>query len=201
MTEPLATSSDVVGRLGRALTTEETAKIAALILDASSSVVAYTGQTFLEAETTALLPIRNRAVRLPLRPVTAVSTVIDQFGNSLPFIWIPTDTTVTLASSTWINAFELNILPWTRISKANVTYTHGYADVPDDVIGITCQVVGRALAVPMSESAYVTVSESITNYSETTTTAGPRGGAFGLLPDEKRILDRYRVLVGPALML
>lgn len=197
MAEPLATSDDVVERLGRALTSAELAKVDALILDATSSVVAYTGQTFALHETTALLPIRNRGVRLPLRPVSAVATIVDQFGNSLPFIWIAGDSLVTLASSTWINVFELNILPWTRVSKVNVTYTHGYYPIPDDVIGIVCQIVGRALITPLGESSYVTVSESITNYSETTTTAGPRGAAFALLPDEKLILDRYRSLAGP----
>lgn len=198
MAEPLATSDDVVERLGRALTTKEAAKVEALILDASSAVIAYSGQTFALHETTALLPVRNRAVRLPQRPVTAVATAIDQFGNHLPFIWIAGDSIITLASSTWINSFELNILPWTRLTKVSVTYTHGYYVIPDDVIGVVCQIVGRALGTPSTDAGMT--SETISNYSYTIGAAAG-SGPFGMLPDEKRILDRYRVLAGPAMML
>lgn len=198
MAEPLATSADVIERLGRALTTEEAAKVDALILDASSSVIAYSGQTFAVHETSALLPIRNRAVKLPLGPVTAVSSAVDQFGNTVPFIWITGDTTLTLASSTWINAFELNILPWTRIAKVRVTYTHGWYPIPDDVIGVVCQIVGRALGSPSTEAGMT--SETIAGYSYQQGAAAG-AGPFGMLPDEKRILDRYRTLAGPVLML
>lgn len=198
MAEPLATSDDVQERLGRALTSEEAAKIDALLTDASSSVIAYSGQTFAATTTTALLPIRNRGVRLPQRPVTAVASAVDQFGNSLPFIWITGDSLVTLASSTWINAFELNILPWTRISKVNVTYTHGWDPIPDDVIGVVCQIVGRALGTPSIEAGIT--SESIAGYSYTQGAAAG-AGPFGMLPDEKRILDRYRSLAGAIAML
>lgn len=198
MTEPLATSLDVVERLGRALTSEEAAKVGALILDASSSVIAYAGQAFTLHETTGLLRIRNREVVLPQRPVSAVTSIVDQFGNTLPFIWIEGDTTVTLASSTWLNAFELNILPWTRIAKVNVTYTHGYYAIPDDVVGVVCQIVGRALGTPSTDAGLT--SETIAGYAYTQGAAAG-AGPFGMLPDEKRILDRYRTLVGPALML
>jgi hypothetical protein len=110
VTDPLATSDDVADRLGRALTTEELAKVDALILDASSSVVAYAGQTFVEQETTDLLPIRNRAVRLPLQPVTAVAAVEDGKGNSLPFSWIVGDSTVSFVGSGYLNEWELNAM-------------------------------------------------------------------------------------------
>lgn len=198
MSEPIASYTDVVDRLGRALTSEETAKVQALLIDATSSVVAYAGQTFVSAETTALLPIRNREVRLPQRPVTAVASVVDQFANVLPFIWITGDSTVTLASSTWINAYELNLLPWTRVSKVNVTYTHGFSPVPDDVIGIVCQIVARSLGTSAAEDGLS--SETIAGYSYTRS-AESLAGAFGLLPDEKRILDRYRNLAGAIAML
>lgn len=195
MTEPLATSDDVSERLGRALTTEESAKIEALILDASSAVIAYTGQTFGLHETTALLPIRNGAIRLPLRPVTAISAVEDGNGNTLSFAWISGDSTISLLSAGYLNEWELNILPGTRVGKAAVTYTHGYYPIPDDVIGVVCQIVGRALGSPMDE-ADVIVSESITNYSYSERSTSSVGW-FSLQPDEKLILDRYRVLAGP----
>lgn len=194
MTEPLATSDDVVERLGRALTSEESQKVDALILDASSSVIAYTGQTFALEETTALLPIRNGSIRLPLRPVTAVDTVEDGNGNSLSFTWISGDSTLSLSSSGYLNEWELNILPGTRVGKALVTYTHGWYPIPDDVIGVVCQIVGRALGTPSDHSGIT--QETIANYSYSIGAAAG-AGPFGLLSDEKRILDRYRVLAGP----
>lgn len=197
MAEPLATSDDVVARLGRALTDEENAKIGALLIDASSSVIAYAGPIASET-VTALLTVRNRAVKLPRLPVGDVASVTDQFGNDLPFTWIPGDSVVTLASSTWINAFELNLLPWTTITKINVTYTPGYDSIPLDIVGIVCQIVGRALGTPLTDTGLD--SETIGGYAYRQSAAAA-AGAFGLLPDEKRILDRYRTLAGPVAML
>lgn len=198
MSEPLASSDDVAERLGRALTTEEANKIDALLLDASSSVRAYTGQTFTSEETTALLRMNNRAVRLPQHPVTAVSSVVDQFGNDWPFIWIEGDTLISLATSTWINAFELNIYPWTRVGKLSVTYTHGFDTIPDDIIGVVCQIAGRALGSPSTDGGLT--AETIAGYSYQQGSAAG-AGPWGMLPDEKRILDRYRVLAGPAALI
>lgn len=197
MTESLATSDDVTDRLGPDLSPDAD-QLDALILDASSSVIAYTGQTFTLIETTDLLPIRNRAVRLPLRPVTAVDTVEDGNGNSLSFSWIVGDSTISFVGSGYINEFELNVLPGTRVGKALVTYTHGYETIPDDVIGVVCQIVGRALGIPSTEAGLV--AQAIDGYSETRGSAAG-AGPFGMLPDEKRILDRYRVPAGPAMML
>lgn len=194
MTEPLATSDDVVERLGRALTSAESNRIDALILDASGSVIAYTGQTFVLEETTALLPIRNGAIRLPLRPVTAVDMVEDGNSNALTFTWIDGDSTISLSSHGYLNEWELNIPAGTRVSKASVTYTHGWEPIPDDVIGVVCQIVGRALGTPSTESGMT--SETIANYSYSLGSAAG-AGPFGMLSDEKRILDRYRVLAGP----
>lgn len=198
MTEPLATSDDVVERLGRALTTEEAAKIDALISDASSSVIAYTGQTFAMLETTQLLPIRYGTVRLPLRPVTAVGSVEDGLGNTLSFTWLTGDNSLSLLSAGYVNEWELNIVPGSRIGRASVTYTHGYYPIPDDIVGVVCQIVGRALGSPSTEAGII--AETIAGYSYQQGSAAG-AGPFGMLPDEKRILDRYRVLVGPALML
>lgn len=198
MSEPLATSDDVVERLGRALTTEEAAKIDALLDDASAAVRAYAGQTFTEHETTDLLPIRNRAIQLPLRPVSAVDSVTDQNANSLVFTWLTGDTTIALASRGYLNEWELNVLPGTRMAKAFVTYTHGYYVIPDDVIGVVCQIAGRALGSPSTDAGMT--QETIQGYSYMQGSAAG-AGPFGMLPDEKRVLDRYRVLVGPAAMI
>lgn len=193
MAEPLATSDDVVGRLGRALTTEEDAKIDALLLDVSSAIRGYTHQTFTEDTTTALLPIRSRSVRLPQVPVTAVSAVEDGRGNDLRFEWLTGDERVSLWSGGYLNEFELNILPGSRVGKALVTWDHGYAEVPDLLIGLTCHLSLRALGVPSTQSGIT--QEAITNYSYQIGTAAA-SGPFGLLQAEKALLDSYRRLAG-----
>lgn len=198
MAEPLATSDDVLERLGRALTSEETAKIDSLLLDVSSAIRGYTHQTFTEDTTTALLPIRNRAVRLMQVPVTAITSVEDGRGNALPYEWLTGDERICLYSSGYVNEFELNILPGTRIGKASVTYTHGYETIPDPIIGLCCHLALRALGVPSTQSGIM--QETITNYSYQIGTAAA-SGPFGLLASEKELLDSYRRLAGPVVML
>lgn len=194
MAEPLATSDDVVERLGRALTTVEAAKIDALLLDVSSAIRAYTHQTFTVHETTALLPIRNRAVRLPQGPVTAVASVEDGLGNDLSYQWLTGDERITLFSSGWLNEWELNIVPGSSVAKAAVTYTHGYYPIPDDIVGMACHIALRSIGTPSIESGMT--SETIAGYSYTIgSTAG--AGPFGIFDDEKVILDRYQRLAGP----
>lgn len=194
MTEPLATPDDVVERLGRALTTVEDARIDALLLDVSSAIRGYTFQDFTEAETTALLPIRNRAIRLMQKPVTAVASVEDGLGNALAYVWLDGDDRIALCSAGYINEFELNVLPNTRVGKASVTYTHGYATVPDDIVGLTCSIAMRALGISPTDAGMT--SETITNYSYTIGSAAAQGG-FGIMAEEKRLLDRYKAPAGP----
>lgn len=194
MTEPLATSDDVLERLGRALTSEETGKIDGLLLDVSSAIRAYTHQTFTEDTTTTLLPIRNRSVRLMQVPVTAVAGVTDGRGNTLTYEWLTGDERIRLLSGGYLNEFELNILPNSRVGKASVTYTHGYETIPDLIVGLACHLALRALGVPSTQSGIM--QETITNYSYQIGTAAA-SGPFGLLASEKELLDSYRRLAGP----
>jgi len=194
MAEPLATSDDVVERLGRALTTVEDARIDAVLRDVSAAVRSYTHQTFTEDTTTDLLPIRNGAVRLMQKPVTAVIAVEDGLGNALPYTWLDGDDRITLSSSGYLNEFEINVLPNSRVAKAAVTSTHGYDTTPDDVLGLVCHLAMRALGTPSTDAGKT--SETITNYSYTIGSAAG-SGPFGLLAEEKRLLDSYRVAAGP----
>lgn len=193
MAEPLATSDDVVERLGRALTSSESAKIDAILVDVSAAIRAYTGQSFTLEETTELCKIRNGGVRLSQRPVVDVSAVDDGNGNSLSFEWLEGDGRVSLTNSGYLNEWELNIAPGTRVGKASVTYEHGYDTMPNDIIGLACHLTSRALGTPSTQSGIT--QESITNYSYTIGSAAG-AGPFGLLPEEKRTLDRYRVWAG-----
>lgn len=192
MSEPLATSDDVVERLGRALTAAESARIDTLLIDASNAVRAYSNQNFTAEESTVTLKVNNRAVRLPQRPITAVASVQDVLDNAVSFTWYAGDEFITLPSLLYLNAFELNFPPGYTIGRVKVAYTHGYDTTPDDVVGIAAQIAARALGTPADETGEP--SETIGSYSHGPTMAS---GPFALLDDEKRILDRYRVGAGP----
>lgn len=185
--DPLATPADVIARLGRALTTVEAARIDALLTDVSAAVRLYTGQTFTEATTTDTFKTRRGAVRLPQRPVTAVTTVVDFNSNPVLYQWDGIDTVYasTLGLGTW--AFE----PWIiDPATMTITYTHGYAAgaLPETLVGLVCQIAMRAIGGPPDQTGLT--SESIAGYSYTVGVASATQ-AFGLLPGEKDALDKF----------
>lgn len=196
--DPLFTVDDVEARLGRDLTAAETARSDGLIADVSAAVRARTGQQLTEATSTDVrLRVRRGKVRLPQRPVTAVTAIKDVNGNPLTFTWLGDDMVQVQP-----NLDPFSYVPWRNgISVVDVTYTHGYAtaDMPDDIIGVCCSVFARAVGRNPLDSGVT--AETIAGYSYTMGAVGAAGG-FGLLADEREILDRYRrkggfVQIGP----
>lgn len=172
----LASRSDLEARLGRALAGDDATRADALLDDASAAVRAYTGQTFEAGSSTVRVRARGRSVRLAQRPVTAVSAVKDVDGNDVGFDWY--------AGST----FTIDAAPlggW-----LDVTYDHGGA-IPDVVKAVVCQVAGRAFGSKAEQAGYT--SESVGGYSYAVGTAAA-AGPLGLLDDERRALDPYRVV-------
>ena len=113
--DPLATADDLAGRLGRALTDAEIDQVELLLGDASASVRAYTGQEFTLGESTVRLRARGGVLRLPQRPVVAVTAVANTDEADVDFTWYADDRAI-LSS------------PWA--SWVDVTYTHGYEEIP-----------------------------------------------------------------------
>lgn len=177
--------ADVEARLGRALTSTEVARVAALMADASASVRNYMKQDVAEDTTTATLRVRNGRVRLPQRPITAVTTVLNSNGDPVIYQWDGADSLTTGAnvpdSWAWV--------PFTSgVVTLTVTYTHGYNPIPDDIIAVCCSVVMRAIGREPVDAGIQ--SESIQGYSYTLGAIGA-AGALGLLDSEKHILDAY----------
>lgn len=188
--DPLASEDDVVARLGRDLTATEAARIDALLSDASAKVRAYTGQDITQATSTTRVRVRQNRIRLPQRPVTAVSAVTDLNAVAL--------TGWTLVGSVvYLDTAVPDQWAWeprrTAVGFVDVTYTHGYETVPDELIAVVCQIVGRALGNDATQSGIT--SETLGAYSYSTGTAGA-AGPLGLLPDERAVLDSYRRDVG-----
>lgn len=186
----LATQDDIEARLGRALTDQEMVRVGPLLADASVSVRGYTGQEITQGTSTTRLKIRNGFVVLPQRPVTDVTAVADGNANPATYTWDGNDR-VTVATQ----VFD----PWSMepyrlsLQYVDVTYVHGYTSIPDDIRGVVCGIVLRAIGQAPEDAG--TISESIDQYSYRLGSAAAAGG-YGLLQDERNVLDRYRRVGG-----
>lgn len=197
----LATTADLVARLGRDITCEEDARVEALLADASALVRAYTGQDF-EETTDAEVTLRAQGglIRLPQRPVTAVSSVVAIGGNGVPDLaltdwwWDGLDLIRIGAGEYVVNLPE----QWWDDEDGypgtfRVTYSHGYASPPADVVAVVCGMVLRTLTAPTSVGGVT--SETIGPYSYRLESAGV-GTAVALGEMERKVLARYRQTTG-----
>lgn len=188
----LATTDDLADRLGRSFSADEAAQAALLLDDASAAVRGHTGQQFTEDTTTERLRVRNGRVRLAQLPVTDVDGVTDIDGNDVAFTWDGGER-LDVSSSVPDNwAWEPRK---SGLAYVDVTYTHGYATIPDVIVAVVCQMAGRALGRPADETGVT--QESIAGYSYTVGAAAA-AGAVGMLADERAVLDRYRRIGGMA---
>lgn len=184
--DPLASTTDVALRLGRELTDAEGDRMEAILADASASVRAYTGQQFTEATTTDTFRVRRNVVVLPQRPVTAVSD-----AGGVYYRWDGLDRVHFSMGSA--DSFEWE--PWIGGGPRTVTitYSHGYDEIPADIVGVVCSIALRAWGRKPEDGGLQ--QESIAGYSYSVGSAGAAGG-FGMLPDERAVLDRYRRVAG-----
>ena len=183
---PLATPADVEDRLGRDLTAEESLRLLALLEGASAAFrIAAGGQQIAEATSTARLKVRNGKVRLPQRPVSTVSAVVDTNGNAVSFDYVMGDTVTVAVQVPDAWAWE----PYRNgLQAVDVTYTHGFAEVPDDVVEVVCQMAARALGRPADQSGVTQ-----TSLGDASQSFGPAGsaGAVGMLADERAVARAY----------
>ncbi len=178
--EALATPGQLADRLPSSVVIGDHA--AGLLLDASSAVRARTRQQFTVGTSTIVRAVTGAVIRLPQRPVTAVSSVIGwETRTALDYLWLPGSDSLTLTS------------PLDAGVAVEIVYTHGYAVTPDDVVAVVCQMVGRALGTPSTESG--TQQESVAGYSHTTGAAAA-SGPVGMLPAEWDTIKHYKRATG-----
>lgn len=177
--DSLATVDELEGRLGRDFTGEEHSRAELLLADASAAVRAYCGQQFSAGTSTVRLGVRNRVVRLPQRPVVDVTTIEDTDGNDVTFTWFFGEMVEVDGTAGWVD----------------VTYEHGYDDVPGDIVAVVCQIAGRAFGATAADAAIA--RERIGTYEIQLGPAAAAGGV-GMLNDEKAVLNRYRRVGGTA---
>ena len=193
----LATIQDLQDRLGRALTDTEAARAPALLDDASALIRAYTGQTFdLVADEEVVLRVQAGIVRLPQRPVTAVSAVVAIGGAGMPDIavvdWV-FDGVDQVQLGDGASVINLPEIWWDDEDgypgTYRVTYSHGYATPPADVVAVACAMVLRTLTAPTTQGGIT--SETIGAYSYSMK-AADTGVAVSLGQPERAALARYR---------
>lgn len=170
-------------------------RIGALLTDASAAVRSWTKQDFTTRQTTiGIRPVGYR-LKLPQRPVVGVQSVgVILPGSSTPvtlpgWYWDGSNEVWLIEGNQIVNLPEelAGLLQW-QTPTCQVTYTHGYDQIPDDVVGVVCSMVIRVYTAPGLGGV---VSESVGEYSyrlSDTMVQGP----MTLTPSEKDALSSYR---------
>lgn len=193
--DPLASSTDLSDRLGRPLTAAEEARAQALLADSSALVRAYTGQDFTRTDNeTVVMRAQQGEIRLPKRPVLGVTAVIAVGAGGAPDLpvtgwqWDGIDIVRTATDSPSINLPELwyedeaEAYPGTY----RVTYSHGDATVPADVVAIVARMALRTMTAPTMAGGLT--GETIGPYSYRTDGSGV-GTAVVMTDDDRKMLE------------
>ena len=174
----LATADDLAARIG-ALSTDQAARAPALLIDASALIRAYCGsQTFSLVEDD-LVNLRTAGgrIRLPQRPVVAVTSVAYTDGTALPALswsWDGLDLITIDPCQPW----PVGVVPPGYSQEVlQVIYSHGYPprEIPDGLVAVACKMVGRVLTSPSKTDGLA--SETIGQYSYQ---AGGGSGGVGV---------------------
>lgn len=190
----LACVSDVETRLGRAFTSDEASRVGVLLDDASALIRSYTRQNFaLPAADTIVLRESAGVVRLPKRPVVGVDSVVLIGLNGTPDLTVVGwgwDGLDVVDLSGW-DTVMVNLPEWVQDrswlpATYRVTYTHGYGEVPADIVALVCGMVGRTMSAPSTASGLT--SETIGSYSYRTSEPG-MGVTVALTAADKSLLD------------
>lgn len=190
---PLAELHDVEARLGREIGGPELARVDALLADASAIVRTYTRREFSRTTTTERLRPRGHKVVLSQRPVVSVDSVahVLTFGSTETVTpsaaWQHSGgSEILLGEPTFVingPTFDLDDDVWVEI-----TYTHGFTEIPDAIVAVVANLAVRALTAPQGG---LIDSETIGPYTarySTFTSAGP----LSLSQADRAVLNRFR---------
>lgn len=151
----------------------------ALLDDASASVRSYTGQDFARVART-LNVWSPGCFRLS---GVNVATVTATYSGTAVIL-------TRLGRDEWSSAVVAS--PTSGIPLV-VTYTSGWATIPEDIVAVVCSMAARALALDPSMAA---VQQETTGPFSVSVGAAAAQGGIGMLAGERAILDRYQVRTG-----
>lgn len=200
---PLATIDDVTERLGRPLTDAETMRANRLLMDASAQIRRYCRKDFLYHENDVLdIQGDGSVIKLPYRPVVTVSSVIAISGRpdipDIPVSWWIFNgiDEISIAESTASGVvnlpeawYDYGAYPGTY----QVTYSHGYPEVPDEVVMVTANAVIAVLLAPTMAAGVI--GETVGAYSYRLERSGG-GLAVALGQSDLDILNDFRDRAG-----
>lgn len=167
---PLAEPSDVEALLGRALTSEEADKAEAILDKLSEQFRRHARQQFTVGTSTVRLKADGGRIYLWERPVTDVTTVVDDDGDPVDYELVGQWLHVAVDSSTFLT----------------VTYDHGSADIPD-LVRLTVADAARQVLLIDAPAAVGAVqsTEAAGAVSQSRTYATwAQGGKAMLSPDD-----------------
>ncbi|MER5903033.1 hypothetical protein ABT150_23490 [Streptomyces mirabilis] len=200
--------SDLSDRLGRPLNAMEEARAQALLTDASAKVRSYTKRTFSRVDNETLTARAQQGeIRLPQRPVLDVTSVVAVGAGGAPDLpvvgwqWDGLDIVRAISDSPVINMPErwyeedLDAYPGTF----RVTYSHGSAEIPADIVAIVARMALRTLTAPTVAGGVT--GETIGPYSYRTDGTGI-GTAVAMTDEDRKELDDagYRPKAGMSLV-
>ena len=172
----LATIADVEARLGRSLSVAELSKASAYLADASAMFVQRAIQKFEVSESTVGLFPKDGIVRLVQRPVIEIVEVKDIDGNDVDYTWDRHQSIYDLGD----------------LRGVTVTYEHGSANIPDDVVAVVAGMVARTLSISPDAAAGVQ-QQAVGPFSQSYA-AWAVGAQVMLSPAEAKVADYYRGL-------
>lgn len=202
---PIATTTDLSDRLGRALTPLESARAPALLRDASSQIRRYCRPCdFLyHADDTVVLPAQGGKIRLPYTPIQTVTSVVALSGNpTIPDIvvtWYTFDGIDELIVPDVGSSGVIN-LPESFYDNAGaypgtyeITYSHGYTTPPDEAVMVAANAVISVLQAPTMAAGVI--GETVGAYSYRLERGGG-GLAVALTEADLTALDDFRPKYG-----
>lgn len=176
----LASQADVKAALGRDLTTDETARVGAILDKASELFRAESRQQFTAGRSHVLVKVNGGRAYLAERPTTEVHSVTDQAGNPVEY-----------------TQFQ----QWLEVPKLShefviVDYSHG-GTVPDLVRLTIADVAKQVLLIdPEAVAGKTQYSETTGPFTEQSTYATwAQGGATRLAPDDLAVARSFRMRV------
>lgn len=181
----LATADDVVAVLGRALTDSEFLRVGAILDKASELFRRRSGQTFTAATSTVRLKVNGGRVYLPQRPVTSMTSVVDDDAVAV----------VYTRAGQWLT-IDADSDSRTSSSFVTVAYAHG-GTVPELVRLCIADVARQVLSIDPNAAASITQhTQTKGPFTESFTYATwAIGGATRLSPDDNALADSFKVRV------
>jgi len=192
----LAQITDVEARVGRAVVDEERVQVQVMLEDASAVVRNYTRRDFTQGQTTDVFRASGQAVTLPNRPVLSVEAISmvgtggvrsmlpTWFWDGHDKVWIsggPAQYVINLPAS----LYELG-----DGGLVEITYTHGYAEIPADIVAVVAGMVVRTQILP--GRGYLAAETVGDDSYRIAGDRQPASGPLALGAADRAVLNAYR---------